>query len=72
MISRINEGEKTKQDLKVRLDEAMLCLGGEVRLGKALLCLGGPESSETHALGSPRCGFLRLGRDLRQNKHSYA
>ena len=54
MISRINEREKTKQDLQVRLGEAMLRLGGEVCLGEALLRLGGSESSETQTSGSPR------------------
>ena len=77
MIARINGREKTKQDLQVRLGEAMLRLGGEVRLGEALLHLallhlGGSESSEIQALGSPRNRFLRLGKDLRLSEHSYA
>ena len=65
MIAIINEREKTKQDLQVRLDEAML------RLGEALLRLGGSKSSETQASSSPRRGFLRLYGDLRLGEHSY-
>ena len=71
MIARINGKEKTKQDLQVRLGEAMLRLGGEVRLGEALLRLDGSESYETQDLGSPRRGFLRLGGDLRLGESSY-
>ena len=44
MIARINERDKTKQDLPVRLGEVMLRLGGEVCLGEALLRLGGSNS----------------------------
>ena len=65
MIARINGREKTKQDLLVRLGEAMLCLSGKVRLGEALQCLGGSESSKIQASSSPRSGFLRLSGDLR-------
>ena len=42
----------------------MLCLY------EALLRLGGPESLETHASGSLRRGFLRLGGDLRLGERS--
>ena len=72
MIDRINEREKTKKDLQVRLGEAMLYLGGEVRLGEALLRLCGSKSSKTQASGSPRRGFLWLGGDLRLGERSYA
>ena len=54
MIVRINGREEPKHDLQVRLDEAMLRLGGEVRLGGALLRLGKPESAEILASGSLR------------------
>ena len=54
VIARINGRDKTKQDLLVRLGEAMLRLGGEVRLGEALLRLGGEVR-----LGE---ALLRLGR----------
>ena len=40
MIARINGKEKTKQDLQVRIGEAMLRLGGEVLLGEQVLRLG--------------------------------
>ena len=72
MITRINGREKTKQDMQVRLGEAMLRLGGEVRLSEALLRLGGLESSETQASGLPRRGFLSLGGDLCLGERSYA
>ena len=67
MIARINGREEPKQDLQVRLGEAMLRLGGEVRLGEALLCLGGPESAKFLGSGPPRqsstsrSALLRLG-----------
>ena len=75
MIVRINGREKTKQDLQVRLGEAMLCLGeamlclgGEVRLGEALLRLGRSESVETQASGSPRRALLCLGEGVSSKK----
>ena len=71
MIVRINEREKTKQDLQVRLSEAMLHLGEEVCLSEALLHLGRSESLETQASSSPRLGFLRLGGDLHLCERSY-
>ena len=59
MIARINEREKTKQDLPVRLGEAMLRLGGEVLLGKALLlCLDRSKILKIQVSGSSRRGFL--------------
>ena len=48
MLVRINGKEEPKQDL-------------QVRLGEALLRLGGPESAETLGSGSPRRTDLRLG-----------
>ena len=83
MIARINGRKKTKQDLQVCLGEAMLRLGGEVRLGELLrlsellhlggeVLLSGSESSETQASGSPRHGFLRLGKDLHLSECFYA
>ena len=56
MIARINGREITKQDLPVRLGEAMLCLGEEAHLGEAQLRLGGSKSSKTRPwvrLGEP-------------------
>ena len=44
MIARIDGREKTKLDLQVHLGEAMLRLGGKVRLDEALLCLGRLDS----------------------------
>ena len=61
MIVRINRREEPKQDLQVRLGEAILCLGEEVRLGEALLRLGGPESAETLGSGLLRRSDLHLG-----------
>ena len=72
MIVRINVKEEPKQDLQVRLGEAMLHLGGEVLLGEALLRLGRPENTETLGSGSPRCSGLRLGRAPCLGVHSYA
>ena len=72
MIVRINRREEPKQDLQVRLGEALLRLGGEVHLGEAMLLLGGPESVETLGSGSPRRSDLRLGRALHLGMHSYA
>ena len=67
MIIRINGREEPKQDLQVRLGEAMLRLGGEVRLGEALLRLGGPKSAETLGSGSPR----RMGVKYKQKWTSF-
>ena len=48
---------------EVRLGEALLRLGEALlRLGEALLRLSGLEISETQASGSPRRGFLHLGK----------
>ena len=71
MLVRINEIDEPKQDLQVRLGEAMLRLGGEVHLGRALLHLGRPESEEIWASSSPRLSDLRLGGAPRLGVHSY-
>ena len=72
MIVIINGRNEPKQDLQVRLGEAMPRLSEEVRLGKALLCLGGPESAKIWASGSPRHSDLCLGGAPSQGVHSYA
>ena len=78
MNVRIKGREEPKQDLQVRIGEAMPCLGGEVRLGRevrlgeALLRLGGPKSAEFLGSGPPRCSDLLLGGALRLGVHSYA
>ena len=72
MIVRINRREEPKQDLQVRLGEAMLRLGGEVRLSEALLRLGGPKSAETLGSGLPRRIDLLLGEVPCLGVHSYA
>ena len=72
MIVRINGREEPKQDLQVRLGEAMLHLGGEVRLSGELLLLGRLKNSENLGLGSPRRRDLRLGGAPRLGVHSYA
>ena len=72
MIVRINRKEEPKQDLQVRLSEAMLCLSGEVHLGGAFLRIGGLENLENLASGSPRRSDLRLGRAPCLGVHSYA
>ena len=71
MIVIINEREEPKQDLQVRLGEAMLHLSGEVRLGGALLRLSGPENAKIRALGLPRRSDLLLGGAPRLGVHSY-
>ena len=71
-IVRIIGREEPKQDLQVRLGEALLRLGREVRLGGALLCLGGPENLEKLGSGLPRRRDLRLGGAPRLGVHSYA